>query len=202
MVSIFFKLALKSLNSLNNNNYEKINYSSRSHSHDTQCFCTNVYMEKWDKSKLTFYLACKKCLEAVINHAENYADTAAELAGKETDPIRRYELNNISKICRRVPRYPAESFYEAVQSVHFITYCLTLTPLRMIYDMQYQQGRPDRYLFKYYLWLLVSSFLLFCLCYFSKRISKSYFPPWINLPANIFIFSRSKGTCSMNSSSE
>ena len=46
-------------------------------------------------------------------------------------------------------RYPAETFYEAVQSVHFLTLCLSNKPLRYT-DLQYQIGHPDRFLLSYF----------------------------------------------------
>ncbi len=103
-----------------------------------------------DENKLSFYNSCKVCLNAVIKHSQNYADMAAELAKNTTDDNRRRELEIISDICRKVPANPAESFYEAVQSVHFVTYCISLNPLRYRYQ-QFQLGHPDRYLLPYYL---------------------------------------------------
>lgn len=100
--------------------------------------------------KKVFYQTCKKCLEAVIKHSECYADTAAKLAETTTDKDRRTELEKISEICRKVPANPAGSFYEAIQSVHFITYCLSMNPFRFCYQ-QFQLGHPDRYLLPYYL---------------------------------------------------
>ena len=56
----------------------------------------------------------------------------------------------IARICRKVPAEPAETFYEAIQSVHFVTYCLSLNPFRFA-PQQFQLGHPDRYLYPYYL---------------------------------------------------
>ena len=56
----------------------------------------------------------------------------------------------IARVCRRVPEYPAESFREAVQSVHFLTFCLTIEPFRPFASLQYQLGRPDQYLSPFY----------------------------------------------------
>lgn len=103
-----------------------------------------------DEDKLTFYNICKSCLKAIIKHSQNYSDMAAELAKNTNDLKRRRELEIISDVCKKVPANPADSFYEAVQSVHFVTYCISLNPLRYRYQ-QYQLGRPDRYLLPYYL---------------------------------------------------
>lgn len=95
-----------------------------------------------------FYNAAKTCLEAVIKHSENYASFAERLADQEKDKDRKNELYIIANICKNVPANPAKSFYEAVQSVHFITYCLSLDPFRNA--QQFQLGHPDRYLLPFY----------------------------------------------------
>lgn len=99
--------------------------------------------------KLAYYNCCRRCLEAVVKHSENYAAKALQLSTETTDPQRRLELEKIAEICKKVPAHPAENFYEAVQSVHFISYCLSLDPYRMC-SQQFQLGRPDRYLLPFY----------------------------------------------------
>jgi len=106
------------------------------------------YLGQCEEEKKPFYLACKRCMEAVIVHAENYAALAETLA-ETAAPDRREELLTIAKICRKVPAEPAESFYEAVQAANFITHCLSLNPLR-INNQLFQPGHPDRYLWPYY----------------------------------------------------
>lgn len=108
----------------------------------------DIYLQCCDQSKAAFYHCCRRCLEAVIKHAENYAHAALQLSTAATDPARRNELLKISEICKKVPAKPAETFYEAVQSVHFITYCLSLNPFRG--SQQFQLGHPDRYLLPFY----------------------------------------------------
>ena len=107
------------------------------------------YLAECEGEKKAFYKCAKRCLEAVIVHAENYADAAARMAEKETDIIRQKELLKISKVCRNVPRKPARSFYEAVQSVHFVTHCVSLNPY-IVGVQQFQLGHPDRYLLPFY----------------------------------------------------
>lgn len=102
-----------------------------------------------DPEKITFYNTCKRCLEAVVVHSEKYAQTAFELSQTATDPNRKAELLQISKICKKVPANPAETFHEALQAVHFITHCIFPNPYRMEYQ-QFQLGHPDRYLLPYY----------------------------------------------------
>ncbi len=107
------------------------------------------YAATADGEKRKYYACCRRCLEAVIKYSENYAARARRLAETETDKNRRNELLKLAEICERVPANPAETFYEAVQSVHFVTHCISLNPFRIGYQ-QYQLGHPDRYLYPYY----------------------------------------------------
>jgi len=113
-------------------------------------------IEKIDKrlsdatsEKAEFYSAAKECLLAIVSHSNNYAELALSLAASEIDEGRKNELLEIARICKKVPFEPAESFYEAVQSVHFVSYCLSFNPFRPCYQ-QFQLGHPDRYLYPYY----------------------------------------------------
>ena len=107
------------------------------------------HLKTANAEKRKFYECSKICLKAVVNHAEHYAQKALEESEKAETSERREELLKIAEICKKVPLKPAESFYEALQSVHFITYCLSLNPFRL-YHQQFQLGHPDRYLLSYY----------------------------------------------------
>ncbi len=107
------------------------------------------YLLNYDENKRPFYNTCKRCLEAVIKHSENYADVAMKMAEETTDAKRKAELEKIAYICKKVPANPADNFYEAIQSVHFITHCLSVNPYKTYYQ-QFQLGHPDRYLLQYY----------------------------------------------------
>ena len=102
-----------------------------------------------DAKTVKYYDCCIKCLNAVIDYSEKYSEMALKLSRKTKDLQRQKELEKIAEICKKVPEKPAESFYEAVQSVHFITYCISLNPFR-IWAQQFQLGHPDRYLLPYY----------------------------------------------------
>ncbi len=95
--------------------------------------------------KNDFYTSCIIALNGLCKCADKYADYALELAGKCPDDKRKKELVKIAEICKNVPKKPAKSFYEAVQSASFLTFCLSGPDV-----MLYQLGRPDRYLLKYY----------------------------------------------------
>ncbi len=106
-------------------------------------------LKEENPASLDFYEACETALRAVEHYAARYAGKARSLASAEKDPERKRELEKIASVMDRVPAFPAESFYEAVQSVHFLTHCLTLDPFHPG-PMQFQLGRPDRYLLPYY----------------------------------------------------
>lgn len=108
------------------------------------------YLTDCDEEKALYYKCCKRCLKAIIKHSENYADLADKMSKEATDPMRKSELEKIAEICKKVPAQPAESFYEAVQSVSFITHCMSLNPFRSFSAQQFQLGHPDRYLLKFY----------------------------------------------------
>ena len=107
------------------------------------------YEKNCSPEQAEFYYAAKSCLSAVIQHSGHYSELAARLSETERDSARKKELLHIAQICRKVPECPAQSFYEAVQSVHFVTHCLSLNPLRFC-PQQFQLGHPDRYLYPYY----------------------------------------------------
>ena len=109
----------------------------------------DAYLETCEAEKAPFYKVCKRCLEAVIVHAENYAKKALEMSKNATDVQSKSELEKIAEICKNVPANSAGSFYEAVQSVHFVTYCISLDPFR-VGPQQFQLGHPDRYLLPFY----------------------------------------------------
>ncbi|MBQ8551450.1 MAG: hypothetical protein IJ428_01405 [Clostridia bacterium] len=80
-----------------------------------------------DDSKREFYETCKACLNAVERFSERYADRARQLA-VDAESERKAEFLRIAEICERVPKYPAESFYEAVQSINFRRSAFPATP--------------------------------------------------------------------------
>ncbi len=98
------------------------------------------YPEYSELRKYEFYKCMLIELDAVLDLAERYAIYARELASGASEP-RRSELEKIAEIMERVPKYPARSFWEAVQSVQFF-----LGGLFGLYPL----GRPDRYLYPYY----------------------------------------------------
>ncbi len=103
----------------------------------------------WNKENLQkdrFYRSAYSMCDSVIAFARRYSDLARELADRETDSTRHAELLQISRVCKRVPEFPAESFREALQSFWFLQIIL------QIYDngVSVTPGRFDQYMYKYY----------------------------------------------------
>ncbi len=103
-----------------------------------------------DEAKLNFYQACQIELRGMIRFSQRYAEEALRQAENCPDATRKQELLHIAEVCMHVPEHPARTFYEAIQSVHFLTFCITFGPLRWHSYRQFQLGHPDRYLLPYY----------------------------------------------------
>lgn len=99
----------------------------------------------------------KLTLSALARLGQRYARHAQELADRETDPVRREELEQIASNCRQVPAGPARTFWEAVQSLWLTYLCVMLenwgtgnTFLRVdqylypFYRRDMDEGRLDR----------------------------------------------------------
>ena len=93
-----------------------------------------------------FYKAVLIVIDAVRKFAKRYAKLAKELAAKEQDGKRKAELEEMARICAKVPYEPAESFREAVQAVWFIQLILQIESNG--HSLSY--GRFDQYMFPYY----------------------------------------------------
>ena len=106
-------------------------------------------MEPESVKKDDFYRSCLTVLVGVEALSRHYAERAEELAEQESDPAQAAEYREIASVCRRVPQNPASTFREAVQSTAFMSYALSVKPLRPSM-LQFQLGRPDRYLLPYY----------------------------------------------------
>lgn len=102
-----------------------------------------------DIRRAVFYRAALRSLDALVMFSHRWADRADELARSEADPVRAQELRAIAENCRQVPENPPRTFWQALQSVEMLTFALTVKPLKRS-SCQYQLGRPDRYLAKFY----------------------------------------------------
>lgn len=99
-----------------------------------------------DTGRRAFYEAARISCTAVIEFAHRYADRAEQLAAQERDGERRSELEEIARICRRVPAEPARTFHEGLQSIYFIHLAAQIED----YEKSISFGGIDRYLFPLY----------------------------------------------------
>jgi pyruvate formate-lyase/glycerol dehydratase family glycyl radical enzyme len=85
--------------------------------------------------------------DSVIILGQRYSEYAKELAQKESDPIRKKELLEISEICTHVPAHAPRNFREALQMYWFAHVCVIseLNP----WDA-YNPGRLDQHLNPFY----------------------------------------------------
>ena len=58
--------------------------------------------------------------DAAIIFAERHAALAESMAGKAVDPARKEELEEIARICRKVPAHRPDTFHEALQMYWFV----------------------------------------------------------------------------------
>ena len=96
--------------------------------------------------KIAFYEAALTCAEAAADYGRRWAKFLEHEAAKATDETRKQELLRLSEVFNRVPAEPAQTFYEALQSV-FITHT-------MLHYENFQHGisfgRMDQYLYPHY----------------------------------------------------
>ena len=104
--------------------------------------------EEKDRGKDDFLRALVICCEAAAALADRYAEEAERLAEAEAAGRRRTELVEIARICRKVPRQPAETFHEALQSLWF-SHMLVMVA-ESYPGPGLSPGRIDQYLRRYY----------------------------------------------------
>ncbi len=98
------------------------------------------------EEKSTFYRSVILSAEAVMLFAERYSKQASEMAEKETSEERKQELEEIARITARVPREPAHTFREALQSFWFTFLGL----MNLDGAQELSLGRLDQILYPYY----------------------------------------------------
>ena len=104
------------------------------------------YNHFYKARKADFYKACLISLEGAEILCNRYSKLAAKMAGETADPVRKQELLEISRITKKVPMHPAETWQEALQSV-WMTQILILGE-QMNYADSF--GRFDQYLYPFY----------------------------------------------------
>lgn len=93
-----------------------------------------------------FYNGAIIALRGLEEFARRYAETLKAMADAETDQVRRGELAEMARICGHVPKYPARTYHEALQSMMFIHIGLCIES----YENAVSPGRLDQVLYPYY----------------------------------------------------
>ena len=93
-----------------------------------------------------FYNGAIIGLEGLELFAQRYAENLSSLSRKEKDPERRKELEEMAEICKYVPKYPARTFHEALQSMLFLHIALCIES----FENAISFGRLDQILYPYY----------------------------------------------------
>ena len=96
--------------------------------------------------RTNFYDAAIITLKALERFASRYAKRLSELSKIEKKPARRQELEKMADVCRHVPKYPARTFHEALQSIMFLQIALCTES----FENAISFGRLDQILFPYY----------------------------------------------------
>lgn len=119
--------------------------------------CSGIIAEvKEAKAKLTgasadeikkaqFYDAVIITYEAVIKYAQRYAKKCEELAERETSPTRKAELLAMAANCKRVPEFPATTWWEALQAFWFVQLIMQIESN----GHSISPGRFDQYMYPY-----------------------------------------------------
>lgn len=97
--------------------------------------------------KIPFLKAIINVSDAIIIWAQRHGDLAKELADKESDSVRKGELEEIAEICYNVPANPARNFHEALQSQWFTQ---MFSRIEQKTGTIISNGRMDQYLYSYY----------------------------------------------------
>lgn len=84
--------------------------------------------------------------EGLADYARRLSEEALRLARAEPKPERRRELEEVSRICAKVPVEPAETLQEALQSLWLTHMAVCLEGINSAVSL----GRMDQYLYPYY----------------------------------------------------
>ena len=86
------------------------------------------------------------CSQSIGSVRRKILRKPVKLEPKETDPDRRKELEEMAAICEQVPKYPARTYHEALQSMMFLHIALCIES----YENAVSLGRLDQILYPYY----------------------------------------------------
>ncbi|MEA3486561.1 MAG: pyruvate formate lyase family protein, partial [Thermodesulfobacteriota bacterium] len=104
------------------------------------------YLKAMDGKEGDLHQAARIVCEGLADFAARMAQEAERLAAGEKNTIRAQELKEIARICHKVPREPAKTFHEALQSLWLTHMAVNLEGLNSAISF----GRMDQYLYPYY----------------------------------------------------
>ena len=135
-----------------NNNQAAIAHFIVNHDRILELGTTGIIKEIKEKLKQSpgenedFYNAAIITLKGLENFALRYSNKLLEMSAKEESPKRREELKKMANICKQVPKYPAQSFHEALQSILFLQIALCTES----FENAISFGRLDQILYPFY----------------------------------------------------
>ena len=135
-----------------NNNLSAIAHFIVNYSRILENGTTGIIQEIEEKKKERngrshdFYNGVIIALKALEAFAERYADSLDDLSRNESSPVRRRELAEMAAICRHVPKFPARTYHEALQSMMLLQVALCIES----YENAVSPGRLDQILYPYY----------------------------------------------------
>jgi len=104
------------------------------------------YVKELGDRQEDLHRAAKIACEGLVEYAQRLGAEAGRLALQEKDPVRAEELGEMARICAKVPREPAETFHEAVQSLWLTHMAVCLEGINSAVSF----GRIDQYLYPFY----------------------------------------------------
>lgn len=107
---------------------------------------TEGYLRSMEGGDKDLHVAVRIVCGALVNWSERFARRAEQLAEVEADDERKAELLEIARLCRKVPREPAETFHEALQALWLTHLAINMESLNSAVSF----GRVDQYLYPYY----------------------------------------------------
>ncbi|SHM81156.1 formate C-acetyltransferase [Caldanaerovirga acetigignens] len=100
------------------------------------------YKEKMEELK-----AMDIAADAILIYAQRYAEKLEKMAQEKENPERKKELEEMARICRKVPAHAPETFWEALQHYWFVH-------VGVVYETNpwdsFNPGRFDQHLFPFY----------------------------------------------------
>jgi len=112
----------------------------------------SIELLDWEKdfnalNKYDELTAMDICCDAIITYARRYSALAQKKSEEEKNEKRKEELQEISRICRKVPEYKPDTVHEALQMYWFVH-------IGVISEMNnwdsFNPGRLDQHLFPFY----------------------------------------------------